>query len=120
MGIYESFRLPDHCSVYQVEVNSIQAAMMHMDKMKPNMRALDSCVDNSKTIMECRRSLNEMAKHYKITLIWVPADQNIYANCIAELARKATTIEILQEKNTIGMPLATCRLCIKQFTLRYM
>ena len=64
--------------------------MMHKDKMKPNMRvinlfsdsqaalkALDWCVDNSKTIMECRRSLNEMAKHYKITLIWVPGNQDI-------------------------------------------
>ena len=39
MGIYESFRLPDHCTVYQAEVTFIQAAMMHIDKMKPNMRS---------------------------------------------------------------------------------
>ena len=83
------------------------------------LKALDSCVDNSKTIMECDRSLNEMAKHYKITLIWVPGHQNIEGNCITdELARKGTTIEILQEKDTIGMPIATCRLFIKQKTLR--
>ena len=36
-----------------------------------------------------------------------------------ELARKGTTIEILQEKNTIGMPIATYRLFIKQKTLMY-
>ena len=55
--------------------------MMHIDKMKPNMRDInlfsdsqaalkpfDWGVDISKTIMEYRRSLNEMAKHYKITL----------------------------------------------------
>ena len=59
-----------------------------------------------------------MAKHYKIILILVPGHQDIERNCIAdELAMKGTTIEILQEKDTIGMPLATCRL-LKQKTLR--
>ena len=66
--------------------------------------------------MECRRSLNE---HYKITLIWVAEHQDIEGNCIAdELATKGKTIEILQEKDTIWMPLATCGLFIKQGTLR--
>ena len=58
--------------------------MMHIELIKPNMRdinlssdsqtalkAFDSCTDNSKTIMERRRSLNEMAKYYKITLIYM-------------------------------------------------
>ena len=40
-------------------------------------------------------------------------------NCIADdLARNGKTIEILQEKDTIEMPLASCRLLIKQGTLR--
>ena len=69
--------------------------------------------------MECPRSLKKMPKHYKITLIWVPGHQDIESNCIAnELARKGTTIEILQEKDTIGLSIATCRLSIKQKTLR--
>ena len=41
------------------------------------LKALDSCVDNTKIIMECRRSLNEMAKRFKVTLIWVPGHQAI-------------------------------------------
>ena len=107
---------------------SIQEAVLHIDLIKPNTReinlfsdsqavlkALDSCVDDAKTIMECRRSPNEMAKHYKIILIWVPGYQHIEGNCIAdELARKGTTNEILQEKDTMGMPIVTCRLFIKQ------
>ena len=61
--------------------------------------------------MKCRRSLNEMVKHYKITLIWVPGHQDIEGNCIAdELASKGTSVEILLGKDTIGMLLATCRL----------
>ena len=47
----------------------------------------------SKTIMECRKSLNEITKRYKITLIWVPRHQDKEGNCIAdELASKWTTI----------------------------
>ena len=62
----------------------------------------------SKTIMEYRRSLNAMAKHYKITLIWVPGHQHIESNCNADvMTRQGTTIEILQEKDTNGMPIAT-------------
>ena len=58
MGIYGSLRLPDHCSVYQAEVTSIQEAMMHIEIVKSNTResylfsdsqaalkVLDSCVD---------------------------------------------------------------------------
>ena len=69
--------------------------------------------------MECRRSHNDMAKDYKTTLIRVPGHQDIEGNCIAdELAREGTIVEILQGKDTIGMPIATCRLFIKQGTLR--
>ena len=81
---------------------------------KIDLKALNSCVDNSKTIMGCRRFLN-----YKKTLICVPGHQDIEANCIAdEFVRKGTTIAILQEKDTIGMPIAACRLYIKDKTLR--
>ena len=38
MGIYNSFRLPDHCSVYQAKVTSIQEARMHIELIKPNTR----------------------------------------------------------------------------------
>ena len=65
MGIYDSFRLPDHSSVYQADVTSIQEAIMHIELIKPNTRdinlfsnsqaALKACVENSKTITECRR-----------------------------------------------------------------
>ena len=52
----------------------------------------------------------------KITLIWAFGHQNIEGNIIAdELARKETN---LSGKDTIGMSIATCRLFIKQETLR--
>ena len=84
--------------MYQADVTFIQEAMTPIELIKPNTRdiniifsdrqvalkALDSCVGNSKTIMECRRSLNEMATPYKITLISVLGYQNIEGNCIAD------------------------------------
>ena len=90
-------KIPAHCSVYQSEVTSIQKAMMHIYIIKPgtrvinlfsdsqaDLKALDSCIANSKTIMECRRSLNTMAKHYKLTLSWVAGHQDIEGNFIAD------------------------------------
>jgi len=79
------------------------------------LRALDSYTTNSKIISECRKSLNEMATHLRINLIWVPGHQNIGGNCIAdELARQGTTADILRDKDTVGMPMATCKLHLRQ------
>nr|XP_044248538.1 uncharacterized protein LOC123002436 [Drosophila takahashii] len=98
-----SFRLPDHCSVFQAEVMATQEAMSYLDTTnhcntdiiifsdsQAALRALDSYSTNSLTISECRKSLNEMATHLRISLIWVPGP------------------------DTVGMPIATCSLLLKQ------
>ena len=82
LQIETSFRLPDHCSVYQAEVMAIVEAMKFLQSKRPReqniflfsdsqaaLRALDSSFTNSKTIAECRKFLNEMATHYRIHLI---------------------------------------------------
>jgi len=79
------------------------------------LRALDSYTTNSKTISECRKSLNEMATHLRINLIWVPGHRNFEGNCIADkLARQGTTADFLRDKDTVGMPMATCKLHLRQ------
>jgi len=56
-----------------------------------------------------------MATHLRINLIWVPGHLNIEGNCIAdELARQGTTADILRDKVTVGMPVATCKLHLRQ------
>jgi len=41
--------------------------------------------------------------------------QNIDGNCIAdELARQGTTADILRDKDTVGMPMGTCKLNLRQ------
>ena len=84
------------------------------------LKALDSNINKSKTLMKCRESLNEIAKHFIIKLQWIPGHQSIEGNCKAdELARNGTTIDILPEKEMFGNPMATCKVNIKQkyFTL---
>jgi len=94
---------------------AIQEAMTHVDTSvhldidififsdsQEALRALDSYTTNSKTISECRKSLNEMAAHLRINLIWVPGHRNIEGNCIAdELASQGTTADILRNKDTV-------------------
>jgi len=56
-----------------------------------------------------------MTTHLRINLIWVPGHRNIEGNCIAdELARQGTTADILRDKDTVGMPMATCKLHLRQ------
>ena len=69
------------------------------------VKALNSSFTNSKTIAEYRKSLNEMAIHYRIQLIWIPGHRDIEGNCKAdELARIGTTTQILLDEDMIGMP----------------
>jgi len=56
-----------------------------------------------------------MATLLRINLIWVPGHRNIEGNCIVdELARQGTTADILRGKDTVGMPMATCKLHLRQ------
>jgi len=123
-----SFRLPDHCSVFEAEVMAIQEAMTHLDTSvhhdidififsdsQAALSPLNSYTTNSKTISECRKSFNEMATHLRINLIWVTGHRNIEGNCIAdELARQETTADNLRDKDTVGMPMPTCKLHLRQ------
>jgi len=96
---------------FQGEVMAIQEAMTHLDTSEHHDIDVFIFLDSQaallqnkkkKTISECRKSLNEMATHLRINLIWVPGHQNIEGNCIAvELARQGTTANILRGKGTV-------------------
>ncbi|XP_070855359.1 uncharacterized protein [Drosophila suzukii] len=127
LNIRKSFRLPDHCSVFQAEVFAIIEALMLLNDAncqnkliniysdsQAAIRSIISTNTNSHTISSCRKSLHEMALQFKIYLIWVPGHRNITGNCIAdELAGHGTTVPLLPDKENIGMPMATCKLNIR-------
>ncbi|XP_070854745.1 uncharacterized protein [Drosophila suzukii] len=111
LNIRKSFRLPDHCSVFQAEVFAIIEALMLLNDAncqnkliniysdsQAAIRSIISTNTNSHTISTCRKSLHEMALQFKIYLIWVPGHRNITGNCIAdELARHGTTVPLLPD-----------------------
>ncbi|XP_041449660.1 LOW QUALITY PROTEIN: uncharacterized protein LOC121404391, partial [Drosophila obscura] len=128
LNIRQSFRLPDHCSVFQAEVIAIKEALSCLQEIAPAathiniysdsqaaIKSLNAITTSSATVANCRKSLHEMAYQFVISLIWVPGHQDIEDNCIAdELARAGTTIPLLHDKEDIRMPMATCKLKIKE------
>ena len=46
IGIYDCFRLPDHCSVHSAEGTSIQEAMMNIEIIKPDTRVINLFSDS--------------------------------------------------------------------------
>jgi len=57
-----------------------------------------------------------MANQFTVSLIWVPGHRDIVGNCIAdELARQGTIKPLLTGKENVGMPMATCKLNIKNY-----
>ena len=55
-----------------------------------------------------------MASQLNTHLIWVPGHRDFEGNCTAdELAREGTTVQTLYARERIGMPLATCKLNIR-------
>ncbi|KAM8702706.1 hypothetical protein ACLKA7_000836 [Drosophila subpalustris] len=124
--INHSFRLPDHCSVFQAEILAIDEALIFLKKSQATpgkvniysdsqaaIKSIASTTSKSTSVSKCRRSLHEMAELFDICLVWVPGHQDIQGNCIAdELARRGTTDILLPDKEDISMPLATCKLML--------
>jgi ribonuclease HI len=127
LGLKLSFRLPDHCSVYQAEVLAIKevADWLGRNVLSTNVvnifsdsqaavKSMGSMFLNTITAQNCRASLNEMAKQFKIRLIWVPGHSDIPGNCRADqLARLGTTLQVPARLECVGTPLATCKLPLK-------
>ncbi|XP_017468200.1 PREDICTED: uncharacterized protein LOC108360437 [Rhagoletis zephyria] len=128
LGIKRSFRLPDHCSVFQAELAAIQEAVdslklaviatteiyIYSDSQAALM-ALDSVTINSETVANCRKSLNVMAEQFALHLVWVPGHSDIPGNEKAdELARAGTSSPLSPAWKRVGMPLASCKLLLRE------
>ena len=127
-----SFRLPNHCSVFQAEILAIKEVLAWLREnvisskdicifsdSQAAIKSLDGVSTNSRTAHDCRSSLLEMAQQFNIHLCWVPGHRDIAGNCMAdELAKKGTTLPISPEKELIGIPIATCKLMLKETTSR--
>jgi len=122
LDIRKSFRLPDHCSVFQAEVHAIKESLTSLGNISLQRRHLNIYSDsqaaiksiystntNSRTIEDFRKSLHEMANQFTIRIIWVPG------SIADELVRQGTIKPLLPGKENVGMPMATCKLNIKNY-----
>ena len=67
VGIAQSIRLPDHCSVFQ--------AVTIFSYSQAAIKTLSFNMTNSKTVYGYRRYLNKIAGRYDIHIVWVPCTQ---------------------------------------------
>ena len=87
-------RLPDFCTVFQAEVTAISAAcskLKELDIANKNIyilsdssSALNKCVINSVTLIECLGKISELASNNSISLSWVPGYYNVPGNEMAD------------------------------------
>lgn len=128
LGLEMALRLPDYCSVYQAEILAIaevakwlrcnvltKVGINIFSDSQAAIKSLESVFLNSTSALNCRKSLNEMAQQFDIHLIWVPGHRDIPGNCRAdELARLGSTLRVPARLESVGMPLATCKLFLRE------
>jgi len=105
------------CILRTIRYQEVVQAPGHLNIYSDSQAAIKSIYStntNSRTIADFRRSLHEMANQFTISVIWVPGHRDIVGNCIAdELARQGTTKPLQPGEENVGMPMATCKLNIK-------
>ena len=118
-----SFKLPCYSSVLQAEIMAIKLAaewiqyheILHrnihiLTDSKAAINSLVNVYTTSKIVQECRASLEEIARHSSVTLIWVPGHRDIDGNCRADmLASAGTTLDRIGPNCDIGVSLTTCK-----------
>lgn len=85
LGIVKYLRLLEHCSIFQVEISALQAAvdtlqgidlssadMAIFSDSQADIRALDSEMLNSRSVYRSRTRLNEFAVTHRVRIIWIP------------------------------------------------
>ena len=98
----ESNYLGINTTVFQAEVTAITAAGIEIIKQdikekdikiyvdsQSALKAINSFVIRNKSVMECKKTLNKISEHNRVTLNWMPGHENHKGNIIADKMAKA-------------------------------
>ena len=100
-----SFKLPDHCSVFQAEVMAIKEGATSMLDYRDKtitfwsdslsaLQALSNKLIKSSTVRSCHEVLTELATHNDVSLNWIAAHLGFWGNERADgLAKSGTTCD---------------------------
>ncbi|XP_075168262.1 uncharacterized protein LOC142240444 [Haematobia irritans] len=101
LGLKESFKLDEQCSIFQAEIFAIAKAA-ELISMRPLFRcdisifidsqaaikALGNTNIRSKVVSRCRRELKVLTEQHNVTLCWVPGHYGIEGNEEADILAK--------------------------------
>jgi ribonuclease HI len=110
----QSFRLPNHCTVFQSEIFAILMACETLLKHNEDdllavtdssivicvdsqaaIKAIESVSTTSSLVRDCKRSICTLGNKCNLNIIWVPSHVNIQGNEIADtLARQGSDLHI--------------------------
>lgn len=109
LGYEESFRLPQHCTVYQAELLGIKKAAdrlligvsgkdiaIYIDN-KAAITSLASHNIKSKLVSDCREVLQALCRQNIVKLCWVPGHNDITGNEMADLLAKRKSLATIKD-----------------------
>lgn len=98
-----SAKLPDFCSVYQAELIALTAAaeaitgytnreIYLLTDSQASINTLTKPISNSKTAIDCRRALNDLATNNSVAVVWIAGHEGHWGNELADQAAKEGTV----------------------------
>lgn len=76
-----------------------------MSDSQAALKALNSYVVSSKLVWECAGTIRQLARHNKVTLMWVPGHEGVEGNELADkLARKGAASSFIGPEPFCGVP----------------
>lgn len=111
----------DHASVFQTEVLAISRCAEEILRNRNSSKNVNIYSDSqaallalinpdcySKIVEECKRNLNKLGDHHKITILWIPGHAGLPGNEKAdELARKGSASTLIGTSPSLPIGLAT-------------